>query len=151
MRTHLLLKPETSVPVEITYATIPGGWVWYPKIKQIVRFLPVSPHSGNGQLQGGSAICSREWLTAPPLVLLPRQEVTELLKPILWQSVFRPAQPSFFKPFSQSGQILCRFRLTLQRKSGPRIALPAHRLYYPVDIWPRSTTRGFCGDLRGAP
>jgi hypothetical protein len=46
------------------------------------------------------------------------------------------AQPSFFKPFSQSpGQILCRFRLALrQRKSGPRIALPAHRLYYPVDI-----------------
>jgi hypothetical protein len=31
------------------------------------------------------------------------------------------------------------------------IALPAHRLYYPVDMWPRSTTRGFCGDLRGAP
>jgi hypothetical protein len=46
--------------------------------------------------------------------------------------------------------LLCRFRLALQRKSGPRIALPAHRLYYPVDIWPRSTTRGFCGDLRGA-
>jgi hypothetical protein len=34
------------------------------------------------------------------------------------------------------------YRLALQRKSGPRIALPAHRLYYPVDIWPRSTTRG---------
>jgi hypothetical protein len=50
-----------------------------------------------------------------------------------------------------SGQVLCRFRLALQRKSGPRIALPAHRLYYPVDMWPRSTTRGFCGDLRGAP
>ena len=74
------LAPETSVPVETTYATIPGGWVWYPKIKQIVRFPSVSPHSGNGQLQGGSAICSREWLTAPPYVLLPQQEVTELLK-----------------------------------------------------------------------
>ena len=61
------LAPETSVPVEITYATIPGGWVWYPKIKQIVMFPSVSPHSGNGQLQGGNAICSREWLTAPPL------------------------------------------------------------------------------------
>jgi hypothetical protein len=42
------------------------------------------------------------------------------------------------------------FRLTPQRKSGPRIALPVHRLYYPVDMWPRSTTRGFCGDLQGA-
>jgi hypothetical protein len=42
-------------------------------------------------------------------------------------------------------------RVALQRKSGPRIALPAHRLYYPVGICPRSTTRGFCGDLRGAP
>ena len=62
-----------------------------------------------------------------------------------------PCQLSFTSPFSQSGQILCRFRLALQRKSGPRIALPAHRLYYPVDIWPRSTTRGFFGDLRGAP
>jgi hypothetical protein len=50
---------------------------------------------------------------------------------------FRPAQASFFKPFSQSGQILCRFRLALQRTSGPWIALPAHRLYYPVDMWPR--------------
>jgi hypothetical protein len=28
-------------------------------------------------------MCSREWLTAPPLVLLPRQEVTELLKPVV--------------------------------------------------------------------
>jgi hypothetical protein len=45
-------------------------------------FSPSSPHSGNGQLQGGSVICSREWLAAPPLVLLPRQEVTELLKKI---------------------------------------------------------------------
>ena len=61
------LAPETSAPVEITYATIPGGWVWYPKIKQIVMFPSVSPHSGNGQLQGENAICSREWLTAPPL------------------------------------------------------------------------------------
>jgi hypothetical protein len=34
------------------------------------QFLPVSPHSGNGQLQGGNAICSRGWLAAPPLVLL---------------------------------------------------------------------------------
>jgi hypothetical protein len=42
-------------------------------------------------------------------------------------------------------------RVALRRKSGPRIALPAHRLYYPVGICPRSTTRGFCGDLRGAP
>jgi hypothetical protein len=30
---------------------------------------------------------------------------------------------------------------------GPWIALPAERLYYPVDMWPRSTTRGFPGDL----
>jgi hypothetical protein len=52
----------------------------YPKTKQITRLPLVSPHSGNGQLQGGNAICSREWLTGPPLVLLPRQEVTELLK-----------------------------------------------------------------------
>jgi hypothetical protein len=53
---------------------------------------------------------------------------------------------------SLADQILCRFRLALQRKSGPRIALPAHRLYYPVDMRPWSTTRGlFCGDLRGAP
>jgi hypothetical protein len=36
-------------------------------------------------------------------------------------------------------QILCRFRLALQRTSGPWVALPAHRLYYPVDMWPRST------------
>jgi hypothetical protein len=43
-----------------------------------------------------------------------------------------PSDRSFFKPFSQSGQILYRFRLALQRKSGPRVALPAHRLYYPV-------------------
>jgi hypothetical protein len=42
-------------------------------------------------------------------------------------------------PFSQSDQILCRFRLALRRKSGPRVALPAHRLYYPVDIRPRSS------------
>jgi hypothetical protein len=40
----------------------------------MVRFPLVSPHSGNGQLQGGNAIWSREWLAAPPLVLLPRQE-----------------------------------------------------------------------------
>jgi hypothetical protein len=51
----------------------------YPKTKQITRIPLVSPHSGNGQLQGGNAICFREWLTGPPLVLLPRQEVTELL------------------------------------------------------------------------
>jgi hypothetical protein len=31
----------------------------YPKIKHIVSFPLVSPHSGNGQLQGGNAICSR--------------------------------------------------------------------------------------------
>jgi hypothetical protein len=46
----------------------------------------------------------------------------------------QPAKASFTCPFSQSGQILCRFRPALQRKSGPRIALPAHRLYYPVDM-----------------
>jgi hypothetical protein len=33
-----------------------------------------------GSCRGGRAICSREWLTAPPYVLLPQQEVTELLK-----------------------------------------------------------------------
>jgi hypothetical protein len=55
-----------------------------------------------------------------------------------------PAGGSFFKQFSQSAQILCRFRLALQRKSGPRVALPAHRLYYTVDMWHRPTTRGFC-------
>jgi hypothetical protein len=58
----------------------------------------------------------------------------------LWQGVFRPAKAPITSPFSQSDQILCRFRLALQHESGPRIALPAHRLYYPVDIWPRSTT-----------
>jgi hypothetical protein len=31
-------------------------------------------------------------------------------------------------------------RLALQRKSGPWVALLAHRLYYPVDMWPRSAT-----------
>jgi hypothetical protein len=56
---------------------------YYPKTKHIVRFPSVSPHSGNGQLQGGNSICSREWLAPPPLVLLPRQEVTELLKRII--------------------------------------------------------------------
>jgi hypothetical protein len=30
---------------------------------------------------GGRATCSREWLAAPPLALLPQQEPTELLKP----------------------------------------------------------------------
>jgi hypothetical protein len=34
--------------------------------------------------------------------------------------ISRPAESSFFKPFSQSGQVLCRFRLALRRKSGPR-------------------------------
>jgi hypothetical protein len=48
------------------------------------------------------------------------------------QSVFRPAKASFAWSFSQSDQVLFRFRLALQHKSGPRIALPAHRLYYPV-------------------
>jgi hypothetical protein len=33
-----------------------------------------------GNCRGERAICSREWLTAPPYVLLPQQEVTELLK-----------------------------------------------------------------------
>ena len=64
MRTHLLLKlayPRNHVRNNT------GGW--YPKIKQVMRFPLVSPHSGNGQLQGENAICSREWLTAPPLVL----------------------------------------------------------------------------------
>jgi hypothetical protein len=55
----------------------------------------------------------------------------------------RPAKAApFFKPVSQPDQVLCPFRLALQRESGPRIALPAHRLYYLVDTWPRSTTRG---------
>jgi hypothetical protein len=57
--------------------------------------------------------------------------------------ISRPAQASFTCPFPQPGQVLCRFRPALQRKSGPRIALPAHRLYYLVNMWPRSTTRGF--------
>jgi hypothetical protein len=53
-----------------------------------------------------------------------------------WQSVFRLLQTaaaiSFAGlAFSQSDQVLCRFRLALQRKSGPRIALPAHQLCYP--------------------
>jgi hypothetical protein len=39
----------------------------YPKIKQIVRFSLVSPHSGIGNCRGGRAVCSHEWLTAPPL------------------------------------------------------------------------------------
>jgi hypothetical protein len=33
-----------------------------------------------GNCGGERAICSREWLAAPPYVLLPQQEVTELLK-----------------------------------------------------------------------
>jgi hypothetical protein len=33
-----------------------------------------------GNCRGERAICSREWLTAPPYALLPQQEVTELLK-----------------------------------------------------------------------
>jgi hypothetical protein len=60
------------------------------------------------------------------------------------------------RPFPQSGQILCRFRLALQRKSGPRIALPAHRLYYPpsrymasVDHMPHGAFAVIA--LRGAP
>jgi hypothetical protein len=35
---------------------------------------------GMGNCRGERAICSREWLTAPPLVLLPQQKVTELLQ-----------------------------------------------------------------------
>jgi hypothetical protein len=44
-----------------------------------------------GNAGGGGVICSREWLAAPPLVLLPRQEVTELLKRV-WQEV-TPLRP----------------------------------------------------------
>jgi hypothetical protein len=50
---------------------------------------------------------------------------------------------------ARSDQTLCRFRLALQRKSGPRIALPVHRLYYPVpsryvaSVDHTETTRGF--------
>jgi hypothetical protein len=73
------------------------------------------------------------------------------LRLILWQSVSAIPMASFTCLFSQSDQVLCRLTLALQRKSGPRIALAAHWLYYSVDVWPRSTTRGFCGDLRGAP
>jgi hypothetical protein len=42
------------------------------------------------------------------------------LRPVLWQSVFRPAQPPFTCPVSQSDQVLCRFRLALglDRPSG---------------------------------
>jgi hypothetical protein len=36
-----------------------------------------------GNCRGERAICSREWLTAPPYVLLPQQEVTELLKLVI--------------------------------------------------------------------
>jgi hypothetical protein len=73
------LAPETSVPEKSR--TQQTGWVGVvSKNKADCGFPLVSPHSGDGQLQGGNAICSREWLTAPPLVLLPRQEVTELLK-----------------------------------------------------------------------
>jgi hypothetical protein len=60
------------------------------------------------------------------------------------------------RPFPQSGQILCRFRLALQRKSGPRIALPAHRLYYPpsrymasVDHMPHGAFAVISEALRG--
>jgi hypothetical protein len=49
-----------------------------------------------------------------------------------------------------SDQVLCRIRLALRRKSGPRIALPAHRLHYPVARWPRSTTH-HTGLLRRSP
>jgi hypothetical protein len=67
--------------------------------------------------------------------------------PHCWHCVLaypdRQRPPSTAKPFPQPGQILCRFRLALQRtSSGPRIALPAHRLHDPVGTWPRSTTRG---------
>jgi hypothetical protein len=34
-----------------------------------------------GNCRGERAICSRGWLAAPPLVLLPQQAVTELLEP----------------------------------------------------------------------
>jgi hypothetical protein len=74
--------------------------------------------------------------------------------PIVGIAYIQTGGGSFFKPFSQPTSchvLACRFRPALRRKTGPRIALPAHRLYYPVDIWPRSTTRGFCGDLRDAP
>jgi hypothetical protein len=68
----------------------------------------------------------------------------------LWPLVGCLPWPLLLPELSNLGpsRIKVRFSLALQRKSGPRIALPAHRLYYPVDIWRRSTTRGFCGDLR---
>jgi hypothetical protein len=53
-----------------------------------------------------------------------------------------------------SDQILCRLlvlisqRLALQRKPGPRIALSAHRLHYPVDIWRRLSVDHTTGLLR---
>jgi hypothetical protein len=72
-------------------------------------------------------------------------------RPHCWHCVYPDRQSFLHMSIFQSDQILCQFRLALRRKSGPWIALPAHRLYYPVDMWPRSTTWGFCGDLRGAP
>jgi hypothetical protein len=58
--------------------------------------------------------------------------------------------------FSQSGWVLlCRFRRALQSSVNQGRGSPFRHngctLCYPVDMWPRSTTRGFCGDLRGAP
>jgi hypothetical protein len=59
-----------------------GGW--YPKIKtdcDILFFCIASFREwATAGCRGERAICSREWLTAPPYVLLPQQEVTELSK-----------------------------------------------------------------------
>jgi hypothetical protein len=37
-------------------------------------FLPSVVAVDLSELQGGGAICSREWLAAPPYVLLPQQQ-----------------------------------------------------------------------------
>jgi hypothetical protein len=69
--------------------------------------------------------------------LVPQLQVQDSLmgrRPIVGIAYIQTGTGFLPIPFSQSCQVLCRFRLARQRKSGPRIALPAYRLYYPVDV-----------------
>jgi hypothetical protein len=140
----------------------PGGPTW--PLGRWVRW-PATP-TGTGAGSSGTPASSvpvpgaagrglrpRVFLAHRPLPQLQVQDLVMGRRPIVGIAYIQTGKAFLLQAIFTPGQILCagRFRLALWRKSGPRIVLPAHRMYCPVDIWPRSTTRGFCGDLRGAP
>ena len=77
-----------------------------------------------GNCRGGGAICSRGWLASPPLVLLPQQEVTELLE-LAAMDQAHPISPGARKCELSSVLLLCpSFRVSRHVFRATREGIP---------------------------